>query len=109
MDKMPHGHKIKDEHQGLVVSALGIIEETLEFLNAIGFKSWRPNPLPREKQLEEITDILFFYLEAIIHSDFGWPEIVKEYGRKHAINLDRYKRAKAGDYDWDDRGSREGL
>lgn len=103
MEKVPHGHVIKSEHQGLVVAACGVIEETMEFLNAIGFKSWRPNPLPKENQLEELTDILFFYLELIILSGFSWDEVRAEYDRKHAINLDRYVRAKAGDYTWDKR------
>jgi len=104
MVKVPHGHTIKSEQQGLVVAACGVIEETMEFLNAIGFKSWRPNPLPAEAQLEELTDIMFFYLELIILSGFSWDQVRAEYDRKHAINLERYERAKKGEYEWDKRG-----
>ena len=103
MDHIPHGHVIKEEQQGLVVAALGVIEETLEYLNAIGFKSWRPNPLPRNKQLEEATDILFFYLEIIVLGGFSWPEIEEEYVRKWEENMERYRKAMKGDFSWDHR------
>jgi len=103
MEKVPHNHVIKPEHQGLVVAGCGIIEETMEFLNAIGFKSWRPSPLPREAQLEELTDILFFYLELIILSGFSLEQIEQEYKRKHSVNLDRYRRLREGDTSWDKR------
>jgi phosphoribosyl-ATP pyrophosphohydrolase len=109
MDHVPHGHVIKPDHQGLVVAACGIIEETIEFLNSIGFKSWRPNPLPREDQLEEATDILFFYLELLILGGFSWQDIMKEYKRKWRVNMDRYESAKQNNYDWDLRGKKEGL
>jgi len=109
MDHVPHGHKIKDEHQAIVVAALGIVEETMEYLSAIGVKSWRPNPLPREDQLEEITDILFFVLELMILSGFSLKEIETQYYKKHKENLLRYEKAKKGIYDWDLRGEKEGL
>ena len=109
MANIPHGHIIKDEHQAQVISALGIIEETMEYLNAIGFKTWRPNPLPRSEQLEEACDILFFYLELLITGGFSWAEIEAEYARKWKENMERYRRAKEGDYDWDKRGNKEGL
>jgi hypothetical protein len=109
MGHIPHGHVIKDNQQGSVVAGFGIIEETLEYLNSIGFKSWRPNPLTRAEQLEEITDILFFYLELMILGEFSWEEIEQEYHRKWNVNMERYRRAKAGDYQWDERGKKEGL
>ena len=109
MHKIPHEHKIKDEQQGTVVASLGLIEETLEYLNTIGFKSWRPNPLSPERQLEELTDILFFYLELIILSGFSINEIYAQYLKKHDINLQRYENAKKGIYDWDDRASKKEL
>ena len=109
MAKIPHGHKIKDEHQALVVAGFGLIEEVLEYLNSIGFKSWRPNPLPRENQLEELTDQLFFFLEEVILSGFTWGEVTEQYKKKHAENLERYERAKQGDFGWDLRGKKEGL
>jgi len=109
MSKIPHGHMIKSEHQANVVASLGLIEETMEYLNAIGFKTWRPNPLPEEDQLEEITDVLFFYLEMVISSGFSWERIVQQYHKKHAINMQRYKDAAAGNYEWDRRRERKGL
>ncbi len=109
MAHIPHGHVIKDQHMGQVVAAIGIIEETLEYLNSIGFKSWRPNPLSEAEQLEEITDILFFYLEAVIFSGFSWEQVVDEYHRKWEVNMQRYRYSKKGDFSWDKRGEKEGL
>lgn len=109
MDHIPHGHVIEQDKQASVVAGYGIIEETLEYLNSIGFKSWRPNPLPQELQLEEITDILFFYLELVLFSAFSWEDIEAEYHRKWEVNMERYRKAKKGDYSWDDRGKEEGL
>lgn len=80
-----------------VVSGLGIIEETIEYLNTIGDKK------ERQPQLEELTDILFFYLEQVILSGFSLEDVEKEYHRKHAVNLERYKRAAEGDFGWDKR------
>ncbi|GAI97769.1 unnamed protein product, partial [marine sediment metagenome] len=90
MNYIPHGHKVPDRVQGSVVASMGIIEETMEYLNAIGFKSWRPIPLPRASQLEELTDILFFYSELVIYSGFTFEDIKEEYYRKWEVNMDRY-------------------
>ena len=109
MDKIPHKHEIKDMHQGLVVAGFGVIEEVLEYLNTIGFKSWRPLPLTEEEQLEELTDILFFYLEMIILSGFTPDQVERQYHIKHGVNLERYRKAKEGDYGWDKRSEKEGL
>jgi len=106
MAKVPH--TVRPEVERSRTAGLGLIEEVLEYLNSLGHKPWRPNPLPREDQLEEITDCLFFYLELIILSGFTWAEIEEEYVRKHAVNLERYRRAKEGDYGWDNR-SKGGL
>ncbi len=105
MEKVPH--EVSDLTARRMVSGLGIIEETLEYLNSTGHKPWRPNPLPRPAQLEEITDILFFYLELIILGGFSWQEIEEEYVRKHAENLERYRRAEKGDYGWNHRDKGE--
>jgi len=109
MDKVPHGHVIKPEHQGLVVAACGVIEEAVEYLNAIGFKSWRPNPLSREEQLEELVDQFFFWMEEVILSGFTWEEVEAEYRRKHAVNLKRYEDPKKGEFGWDTRGKKGSL
>ncbi len=91
-----------EEDTRRLISGFGIIEETLEYLDAVK-KGDEPN------QLEEITDILFFYLEQVILSGFTWQQIVSQYVRKHAINLKRYEDAKQGDYSWDRRGEGRGL
>ena len=107
MVKAPSG--LTSEASARAIAGLGLIEEVLEYLNSTGWKPWRPNPLPREMQLEELTDILFYYLELILLSDIDWPEIVAEYKRKHQENLQRYEKAKAGDYSWDRRGEKGEL
>ena len=109
MTEVPHRHEIPDRIQGSVLSGLGVIEETMEYLNSIGYKAWRPSPLPRERQLEELVDILHFVLELIIYSGFTLEEIVAAYWEKSSINLDRWRRAKAGDYSWDKRAEQPGL
>jgi len=86
------------EHESRqLISALGVIEEMLEYLNAVDTGT-------RAEQLEEITDILFFYLESLILGGFTWAEIEEEYVRKHAVNLKRYEDAEKGDFSWDKRG-----
>lgn len=107
MEKVPHG--INELTARRMVAGLGIIEETLEYLNSTGHKPWRPNPLSEDEQLVELTDILFFYLEEIIMSGFAWEQIQARYVLKHAENLERYRRAKEGDYGWDHRGEGTGL
>jgi len=101
MDHVPHDVDATTARR--MITGLGVIEETLEYLNSTGHKPWRPIPLSRKDQLEEITDILFFYLELVILGGFTWAEIEEEYVRKHAVNLERYRRAKEGDYSWDKR------
>lgn len=78
-----------------VISGLGIIEETIEYLYTLGEKD--------SNGLEEFTDILFFYLESKIMAGFTWDQIRDEYKRKHAVNLARYEAGKQGDYRWDKR------
>ena len=87
-----------------LVSALGVIEETIEYLNTL--VKVKPDRLD---QLEEITDMLFFYLEMVAMSGFSWEQVEAEYVRKHAVNLKRYEDAKKGDYGWDDRAEKEEL
>jgi len=108
MEKVPGGDILEPmAHQ--VSCGLGIIEETLEYLNSIGRKPWRPTPLPPEKQLEELVDILHFYLEIILRSGFTWEEICVDFKRKHKINLQRYEDGAKGDFSWDDKGTKGEL
>lgn len=101
MEQVPHG--VSELTARRMVAGLGVIEETLEYLNSTGHKPWRPIPLSEADQLEEITDILFFYMELVVMSKFTWGQIETEYNRKFLVNLERYERALKGDYDWDKR------
>lgn len=107
MERVPHG--VSELTARRMVAGLGIIEETLEYLNSTGHKPWRPQPLSEEDQLEEIADILFFYMEEVILSGFPWSRIETKYYEKHATNLERYRRALQGDYEWDKRGKTKEL
>lgn len=82
-----------------MIAALGVIEETVEYLHALSGSN-------RAFQKEELTDILFFYLELKVMSGFSWAEVEEEYIRKWKVNIERYRRGSEGDYDWDKR--REG-
>ena len=108
MEVVPGGD-IPEAMAHQITCGLGLIEETMEYLNSIGRKPWRPIPLTLEKQLEELVDILHFYLELILRSPFDWGDIVIEYKRKHAINLKRYTDGAKGDYSWDDKGTKGEL
>lgn len=80
-----------------LISAFGVIEEIIEYLNCPEDKKNKAH------RLEEITDVLFFYLELVLLSEFSLKQIEKEYIRKHAVNLERYRKAAEGDYSWDKR------
>ena len=86
-----------DHYARQLISGYGIIEETLEYVNSLSDGSGRAH------QLEEFTDILFFYLEQMILGGFSWAEIEEEYVRKHAVNLKRYEDSAKGDWSWDKR------
>ena len=77
----------------LLVSTLGMIEESIEHFRATD----------ESNRLEEITDILFFYTEALIHDGYTFDQVIAEYNRKWQINMNRYAAAKANDYSWDKR------
>lgn len=85
------------------VSVFGVVEESIEYLTSLTDGSDTPN------RLEELVDILFFYLELIAMSGFTIDQIVQQYKKKHAVNLARYESAKKGDYSWDNRSSKDKL
>lgn len=86
-----------EHHSRQVISYFGIVEEATEYMNSMKDST-------EAEQLEELTDILFFYLELMALGGRSWAEIEEEYIRKWNVNMDRYKRAKGGDYSWDKRG-----
>lgn len=107
MEYVPHQMSIENIHR--LIAGKGLIEEVLEYLNSTGTKPWRPEPLSKQNQLEELTDILFFFLELIALSGFTLGQIEKEYHRKWEVNMSRYEQGKAGVYDWDDRHTKKEL
>lgn len=100
----PHDNPMLTEReQRLLVSCHGIIEETIEFFEALirGDKT-------RTDVVEEYTDIQFFYLEAGVFASITPDELMAMYLRKHARNLQRYESLEKGDTSWDKRGE-DGL
>ena len=82
----------------LMVSSLGIIEESIETFNES-----QASPIDRPAMLTEQTDMIFFYLEMMIELGFTWKDIQEEYYRKWEINMKRYSDALKGDFSWDRR------
>jgi len=80
-----------------LISAYGVIEETLEYVNSLSDGS------DRTHQLEELTDGLFFYLEQVILGGFSLKEVEEEYSRKWTVNIKRYEYGAKGNWDWDKR------
>lgn len=80
-----------------VVSGLGIIEESVEYLTAV-FENHH-----EEHRLEELVDIYFFLLEQTAMSGFTLEQVKNEYYRKWNVNIKRYEDGSKGDYSWDKR------
>jgi len=95
------GHDLDTGHLDLdirrMVSTFGIIEEATEHMNSVLSND------AESHRLEELVDILFFWLEQVAMSGFTMDQVVKEYHRKHSENLERYRKAKEGDWSWDRR------
>jgi len=92
----------QEHYSRQVVSTFGVVEEAIEHVNSLTKGT-------RADLLEEVTDILFFWLEQLILRGFTWDDVVAEYYRKWDKNMERYRRAKEGDYKWDDRGTKKEL
>lgn len=80
-----------------LVSVLGVIEEATEYLNSLLDGSSRAH------RLEEITDVIFFFMELMLLDAFTWSEIEEEYHRKWKVNMKRYEDGAKGDFAWDKR------
>jgi phosphoribosyl-ATP pyrophosphohydrolase len=84
-----------------MISTLGIIEEALEFYQEMDIV--QPD---MEKALEEITDILFFYMVSMIGANITWEQIIERYQTKWKENMGRYRKLEAGDTSWDKRSEK---
>lgn len=88
--------------QRQLISGFGIIEESIEYLESV----WNGRDDNRPHRLEELTDILFFFLEQMILGEFTWEEVEAEYNRKWQVNINRYEAAEKGDFSWDKRSDK---
>jgi len=91
----------------LIINAL--TNRIMVYMNSIGFKSWRPEPLPREVQLKHFAIVFILYAEFIAASGIDIETLRTHYIKKWAINKQRWQKAKKGDYSWDDRSSKSSL
>lgn len=101
MELVPH--EISELNIRRLIAGKGLIEEVLEYLNSVGTKPWRPEPMPYGMQLEELADQLFFWLELVAMSTFHLNDIEEKYLAKHEENLHRYEMLARGDTSWDKR------
>ena len=71
---------------------LPMYEEVSEIAREIGFKWWRPKKeLDRERTLEEMCDLLHFWLAMALRLNFTADDIERKYKEKRLMNLDRLK------------------
>ncbi len=80
----------------LAVPVMGMIEESVEFFNALQEKD-------EEHAFEELVDIFFFFLEALILFGKSFAQVEERYKTKWKENMSRYERGQKNDYSWDNR------
>lgn len=80
-----------------MISAFGIIEESVEYMNSVFNKDGD------DHKLEELVDMYFFLLEQTAMSGFTLEQVEIEYHRKWLVNIKRYEDGAKGDYKWDKR------
>ena len=98
----PTSFQLDDATARRTISSLGIIEESLEYLESASHGT-------EAEKLEELTDMYFFLLEQTILSGFTLDQVKNEYNRKWAVNIKRYEDSKKGDTSWDKRATKDTL
>jgi phosphoribosyl-ATP pyrophosphohydrolase len=91
----------EDRKTHLMILTLGIIEEALEF-----YQDASAETPDQAKVLEEITDILFFYMVGMLQTGLTWEDIIKRYHLKWEENMGRYQKLEVGDTSWDKRSEK---
>ncbi|HHW72120.1 MAG TPA: dUTPase [Firmicutes bacterium] len=69
---------------------LAIISELSEILSEVNFKWWKdPKEVDRERLLEEIVDVLHFFVSMCLKASIGPEELYQAYVRKNRENFAR--------------------
>ena len=78
------------EFNNLILSTL---DEVHSLLNTTSFKQHRKSDIEtiKSNQLEELVDILKYWMELVLYLKFSWGDIEKEFWRKSAVCEQRYK------------------
>lgn len=90
----PRGYPTDTEGR---VSALctAIIQEAAELQNTTGWKWWKKRRAPEQFDMaharEELIDVFHFAVQAAIALGMGPDDLVAEYERKAAINVERQR------------------
>ena len=99
-----------DEYRQVYIDlSTSLVIRTMVFMNTIGFKSWRPDRLSKEKQLEEFAKMTILYAQLLILNISSLDNLVAEYDKKWEINKQRWAKANEGNFDWDHRDTKESL
>lgn len=70
--------------------SLAIISELAELLNEVNFKWWKnPKEIDREAVVEEIVDILHFFVSMCLKAGISADELFQAYIRKNEENFRR--------------------
>jgi len=83
-------YKEKPVEEQLITFTIAMLDEGFEFLHHLNWKPWKnEKPLDKEQALEELIDVLHFWMQLIILLG-ATPEIVKKiYLIKNKINKER--------------------
>ncbi|HOB40050.1 MAG: dUTPase [Limnochordia bacterium] len=69
---------------------LAIMSELAEILDEVNFKWWKdPKEIDRERLLEEIVDVLHFFVSMCLKAGIGPEELYRAYIRKNQENFAR--------------------
>lgn len=70
--------------------ALAMIEELTEVLNEVNYKWWKnPKPIQKNALMEELSDVLHFFIGMCIHAGMTSNDLYTYYMNKNKENQDR--------------------
>ncbi|MEW6243995.1 MAG: dUTPase [Bacillota bacterium] len=69
---------------------LAMLSELAELLDEVNFRWWKdPRPIDREKVLEELVDLLHFFISTCLKMGFEAEDLYEAYVRKNRENFKR--------------------
>lgn len=89
--KSPELITIHNQH-ALSNTCTAIIHESVELQNLTNWKWWKkPVPFDQDLAVEETIDLLHFVLQLFIILNIKTDQIVREFEKKHKINMERQR------------------